>query len=478
MNARPLATMPGTTCGTTLRRRLTAALALTLSGALTIPTTIAVAGESDQIAPTTAVPAPAAGLAAAAGSITPAAASQQALAHGLAALGALHPTTKLSPTVFQAAMVRALTGTARSRYLGARLSGLVMDVTTGSVLWNHNAYRAKMPASTQKLMTAFTVLRSMNPDQQFVTRARQSTTSPSVVYLTGAGDPSFTTARMRSLALRTATALRTKRTTAVNVYVDDTVFPAPTATTGWKASYLKSDVQLVRGLTLAGYRGKDGAAATGAAFAKYLRAYRVKATYRGRARTAPRTTVLADSWSPPVRSLVQSMLAYSNNDYAEYLLRHAARARGLTATTRNAVANHYATLTAAGIGLSGYRAYDGSGLSRSNRMPARVLAETVLALYRNDRDRAVVFAWGGMPRAGQTGTLRTRFRARTQLCARGRVLAKTGTLNDVVSLAGIAQGSDGRDRVFVLLENGLTAANAVRLAMDEVATGVVGCRLG
>ena len=92
------------------------------------------------------------------------------------------------------------------------------------------------------------------------------------------------------------------------------------------------------------------------------------------------------------------------------------------------------------------------------------------------RDHAVAFAWGAMPRAGQTGTLRSRFRAPGQRCAVGKVVAKTGTLGDAVGLAGIAEGVDGRRRVFAFLENGNRQTSAVRSAMDTMGTAVVGCR--
>lgn len=455
-------------------RRLVPVLALAVAGTLGVPAAPASAGESDQVN-ARAVDKPAG---ASVGTQGVAASLATGISSGAYAFAALRPTTRLNPAVFRAAMLRALTGAAGSAYLGKRMSGMVMDVNTGQVLWAHYSYQARIPASTQKVMTAFTVLRSMNANQQLVTKASVSNANRANVYLTGAGDPSFTLTRLKSLALRSATALRARGARTVNIYVDDRIFPAPSATPGWKASYLKSDVQLVRGLTLAGYRGSDGAAAAGKYFARYLTAYKVRATYRGRAATPRSTTKLADSWSASVRSMVRTMLAYSVNDYAEYLLRHAARAQGKWPTPKATIANQYAKLAGAGISVSGYRAYDGSGLSRSNRMPARTLAETVRALYTKASDREVAFAWSGMPRAGQTGTLSSRFRVKTQVCARGRVIAKTGTLNDVVSLAGIAQGTDGRDRAFVLLENGLTKAASVRLAMDQLATAVVGCRLG
>ena len=49
-------------------------------------------------------------------------------------------------------------------------------------------------------------------------------------------------------------------------------------------------------------------------------------------------------------------------------------------------------------------------------------------------------------------------------------------LGDVVGLAGVAKGADGRDRVFAFLENGNTKTASVRNAVDTLATATVGCR--
>jgi D-alanyl-D-alanine carboxypeptidase/D-alanyl-D-alanine-endopeptidase (penicillin-binding protein 4) len=110
-------------------------------------------------------------------------------------------------------------------------------------------------------------------------------------------------------------------------------------------------------------------------------------------------------------------------------------------------------------------------------LPA-TLAAVVRLLWTNPRDADIAFGWGAMPRAGQTGTLARRYQDATHLCAAGDVLAKTGSLTDAASLAGVAKGVDGRDRVFVFLDDGLPGRyTSVSGALDTMATTVVGCRL-
>lgn len=389
-----------------------------------------------------------------------------------------HTTTAADrTTIAPAGMTSTLTSAARSRYLGANLSGIVVDEATGRTLWSHGAARTRMPASTQKIMTAYTVLQSLSPDQQFVTRTYQSKAVPGNIYLKGAGDPSLTSSKLKTLAARTATDLKARGVTRVAVYGDASVFPAPTSATGWKASYLTGkEVQHVRGLTLRGYRGSNGTVTAASTFATHLKAYGVSVRTVG-AGTAPAARrQISTSWSAPARDLVAQMLRVSDNDYAEYLLRLSALEAGRHPTWANSLAHQRSVLERTGVPLTGYRAYDGSGLSRSNRMPVATLVKVVDKLWDNPVARSVTFAPNSMPRAGQTGTLTSRYRVPAQKCATGRVLAKTGTLNDVVALAGVAQGADGRTRAFAFIENGRTETSSVRLAIDGLATAVVGCR--
>lgn len=386
--------------------------------------------------------------------------------------------TKLSTGAFTQAMSSTLSRTAStSAVLRSSLSGVVVNADTGAVTWAHNAGTRRLPASTQKVITAHTVLRSMNLSTKFTTTALQSRANPGNLYLRGGGDPSLTYTRLLGMAAQTATQLKAQKRTRVVLYLDSTFFPSTGSSLGWSATTARRDTQLVRGLTLAGYRGSDGTTTAGRAFATYLKRYGINATLRGKAK-APSARTLGTTQSATVRTLMSTMLSSSNNDYAEYLFRHAARTRGYSATWAGARANQRALLAADGIPIGSYAGYDGSGLSRSNRMPMTTLSGVIRALWRRSSDRNVVFAWGAMPRSGQTGTLYSRFRKEPMACARGQVLAKTGTLRDVVSLAGVAKGSDGTNRVFVFLGNGTRQITATRNAMDYLATTVVGCRLG
>ena len=390
-------------------------------------------------------------------------------------------TSSTNPIALARAMETAvashLAAGARSRYLGSSLSGMVVDRTSGRLIWSSNVSRTRMPASTQKVLTAFVALRSMDPSKQFVTRTWQSQENPDNIYLRGAGDPTMTSTRLASLAKRTAQALQAQGRTSVDLYLDDSIVPAPSSAVGWKASYLSGgEVQRIRGLTLAGYRGSDGTVAAGNIFRAQLLLNGITVTDFGRGVAPESRDQLAESWSAQVRSILATMLSASNNDYAEYLLRHSALEAGAYPTWTKSLAHARSVLVANGIPTAGYAAYDGSGLSRANRMPVRTLVSTVSKMYANPSDRALAFAWGAMPRAGQTGTLRSRYKSAAQRCATGKVIAKTGTRGDVVGLAGVAKGADGRDRVFAFLENGNTKTASVRNAVDTLATATVGCR--
>ncbi|MDO5698720.1 MAG: D-alanyl-D-alanine carboxypeptidase [Dermatophilus congolensis] len=374
-----------------------------------------------------------------------------------------------------AALITRLKGAASSQYLRGHLSGVVVDPESGETIWSHNASRTRMPASTQKVLTAFTALDTLDPAEQLVTTARQSTANRGNIYLKGAGDPSLNASKLSTLAARTASALKAQKRTSVKLFVDATAFPAPSNASGWKPSYVPREVQPVRGLTLAGYSGTDNDLAAGRAFRRALTSNGIKVTVFGRGTTPASARELSASWSAPVSELVATTLRVSHNTYAEYLLRLSAKERGLRPTWANALTTQRRVLAANDIPTAGLVNADGSGLSRSNRMPAATLAATVEKMYEDPEMNAVAFAYDGMPRSGQTGTLRSRYTLAGQRCARGQVWAKTGTLNDVVSLAGVARDTDGRDRVFVFMENGRRDTSKVRVAIDQMATVLVGC---
>lgn len=92
---------------------------------------------------------------------------------------------------------------------------------------------------------------------------------------------------------------------------------------------------------------------------------------------------------------------------------------------------------------------DGSGMSRSNRVTPRMLANWLVALYRDPSTRDGFLA--SLPQAGEEGTLRRRFQG---TALRSDVRAKTGYLTGVSAISGyISSAQTGRGLVFSIITN-------------------------
>ena len=191
-----------------------------------------------------------------------------------------------------------------------------------------------------------------------------------------------------------------------------------------------------------------------------------------RAAATPGATLLLEYEGLPLQQIASLFLKYSNNFIAECLLRWLALgpAPAPTAPPASWAAGTEALrgrLAALGVPLGGAQLVDGSGLSRENRVSARLLVET---LRRGD----ALFEAGpellaGLPIAARDGTLRRRAEG-----ARGRVRAKTGSLDGVTSLAGFARSERGREFVFAVIANDLHHGDAAAAAaMDGVLAALV-----
>ena len=89
---------------------------------------------------------------------------------------------------------------------------------------------------------------------------------------------------------------------------------------------------------------------------------------------------------------------------------------------------------------------DGSGLSRDNRISAKALAR-LLRFMSGDKNREAFRS--SLAIAGLTGTLKNKFSAQELT---GKVQAKSGTLDDVLSLSGFAETERG-EAVFSFIAN-------------------------
>lgn len=372
--------------------------------------------------------------------------------------------------------IRTKLGTrAKDTRFGTVWSGQVVDLATGQALWSRGVSTARLPASNQKLVTAYVAMKSLGGSATLTTPVLQGRTYKSSIYLQGVGDPSLTSARLKTVANTAAYTLKEQGISVVDVYVDDSLFPAPTNAPGWKAEWVPKEVAPVRALVVDQVNVMDTSMAGAQVFASQLKAAGLSVRYVRRGVVEDGSTLLGSTTSPTVGSMVQAMLNVSQNDYAESLYRLAALKRGYAASWSGAKANALNVLSRYGVNRTGLVFYDGSGLSRSDRMTVTTALYLVKRMRVQPDVNSWVFAAPGMPVAGVSGTLEDRFVTAPTSCAKGIVRAKTGTLDDVVALSGISQGKDGKERLFSILVNANTATTSARGAVDAQAATSTGC---
>lgn len=388
-----------------------------------------------------------------------------------------------SPAALQARLAPLLA----ARALGTGLSAEVVDVATGTTLLDTDADDPGTPASTTKLLTGLAALTTLGPGATFPTTVVAGAT-PGEVVLVGGGDPTLSTtspsqsypgaATVADLAAQVQAALAGAAVTSV--VVDDSLFSGPLVASGWGSEDAPSTyaapvtAAAVDGARVApGVTQRSGQPATdaGRALATALGVPGAAVTLG----TAPAgAQVLGTVRSAPVERLVEQALTASDNLLAEVLARHVAIAGGGEATFTGAAAAVTAAVTAAGFTTTGLTLTDGSGLSASDKIPARLLVD-VLERVADGSLPAAGALLSGLPIAGYTGTLADRGDADPST-APGAVRAKTGTLSTTSALAGLVVTADGRLLAFALLADGTPGdVVAAEAALDAVAESMAAC---
>jgi D-alanyl-D-alanine carboxypeptidase/D-alanyl-D-alanine-endopeptidase (penicillin-binding protein 4) len=177
--------------------------------------------------------------------------------------------------------------------------------------------------------------------------------------------------------------------------------------------------------------------------------------------------IVATRTSVPVAQDITVINKTSNNLHAELLLRLLGHAEGRDGSFAQGARVVRQFLKDAGVDDNDFFLYDGSGMSPDDRIAPR--AFTQLLVYAAKQPWGS--AWcGTLPIAGVDGTLVNRFR-NTPL--KGRMQAKTGTLNEVNTLAGYLTAASGKTLVFSVLVNGhRPGSEAEALAIDRIAEAI------
>jgi serine-type D-Ala-D-Ala carboxypeptidase/endopeptidase (penicillin-binding protein 4) len=160
-------------------------------------------------------------------------------------------------------------------------------------------------------------------------------------------------------------------------------------------------------------------------------------------------TIVATLTSAPLASLITEVNRFSNNLYAESLL------RWLGSSTGNRESDHAAAglkllptlLTPLGVDARGYRLSDGSGLSRRNLISPLALVQLLQGMAQSPLAASYR---ASLTVAATNGTLKARFQ---NTPVAGQLQGKTGTLTDALALSGYLTPSQHPPLVFSILIN-------------------------
>ena len=353
----------------------------------------------------------------------------------------------------------------------ARSAGVAIDLATGATVYSQNATRSLEPASNEKLPVTYAALSLLGPAYRFETDvlgegSLEGTVWHGALVLKGSGDPTLSTAGLRSLAAQ----LRVGGVRRVDggIVADESWFDTRRTVAGWKPSFYLDESPPLSALVVdrdrlaSGRLSTNPALAAGQEFRTALRSAGIAVT--GTVRVGPAddfSNVMASVFSPTLASIVRFMDRESDNFTAEMLLKQLGATQSEHGTSAAGAAVVTQALAAAGVPLAGVRIVDGSGLSLLDRLTAAALTTLLRVSWQDPTVRPTLLA--ALPVAGVNGTLDDRMRTGP---AHGTVLAKTGTTSEASALSGYVRSR----YVFAILQNGHPLAYWwARVAQDRFA---------
>ncbi|WP_370891085.1 D-alanyl-D-alanine carboxypeptidase/D-alanyl-D-alanine-endopeptidase [Janibacter sp. GXQ6167] len=385
--------------------------------------------------------------------------------------------------------------------LGKSVGFIVRDALTGEELFTKDADAPRIPASTAKILAGATVSQTLDLAQTMSTRVVAGT-SPNDLILVAAGDTllaegkgSATSVEGRAglgdLADEVARVLKDRGVTGtLRLRLDATYAAGPRYAPTWNMDDVAAGyTQGVSMIGLAKDRPQPFAPspqfperAVLTSFAAALKkagvATEVVDTETSWTKAAPADAeVLGDVESAPIGDVLAYALDHSDNAMTENLVRQAMVSKGKGTSFADATAFVTETLTDAGIDMSDVTLKDTSGLSKGQKIPARVISD-VMQLGVTGPAPTMRGVLADLPVAGVTGTLTERFHADDSKAAAGIARAKTGTLTGTSGLAGTTVTADGRLLTYVLLADRVpstTGTLGARAALDRIVGDLTSC---
>ena len=407
-----------------------------------------------------------------------------------------------------AAVRRAVASLVRAKKLGRHVVVAVAQASDGTMVYRHGS-GVVTPASTLKLLTTVAALDALGPAHRFTTSvvtggggggSDGDGSSSGPVVLVGGGDPLLARAPgvpggyphradLTTLARSTAEKLRAQGRVRVRLGYDTSLFTGPAVDPHWEPDYVPDDVVSPisplwvdegRESPDSADRVADPALAAAQVFARALERRGIQVVGKPVPRVAATAEagrrVLAQVRGARLDQVVQHVLQVSDNEGAEVLARQVAVARGMPASFSGGAAAVQAQLRTLGVPTGQATTYDGSGLSRQDRLAAATLL-AVIRVASSSAHPDLSSAVADLPVAGFSGSLTDRFDTGDPE-GLGAVRAKTGTLTGVHGLAGSTVTADGALLTFVAIADKVKPVNTLdaRETIDRLAAALAGCR--
>jgi serine-type D-Ala-D-Ala carboxypeptidase/endopeptidase (penicillin-binding protein 4) len=396
----------------------------------------------------------------------------------------------LFSTAAQAVTREALCAGLRARLVhgGGSASGLlVINGETGAAVCARAARKPRPLASNMKLFTTSTALSRLGPQSRIPTLLEtdggvdRNGVLHGNLYLVGGGDPALGTPSFYRrflgglgtdlLLLKREVREAGVRSVTGRLYADDSIFDRlrGVADSGYATSPEigpLSGLDFDSGYSSASARGfaADPAETAAETLAQSLRGAGVRiSTDVGLAAVPPFSTELARIESPPLTEIVNTTDVYSDNHFAEMLIKLLGAHFGGSGST--AAGAGVVEQFARGHG-SGVHAVDGSGLTRSNRASPK----QVVGLLRSMRGDAAGDEFvQDLALAGHEGTVADRMHG---TAAYGRCRTKTGTLTGVSNLSGYCFNRGGKLMIFSVLMASVRDIYLAHYEQDQIAATV------
>jgi len=177
--------------------------------------------------------------------------------------------------------------------------------------------------------------------------------------------------------------------------------------------------------------------------------------------------VLATHTSIPLAQDIVLTNKISQNLHAELILRLLGKTLASDGSLEQGARVVRQFLLDSGVNDSDFFLYDGSGMSPDDRVAPRAYAQLLAYASRQ--------SWGAgwrnsFPVAGVDGTLANRFKTSP---LKGKLWAKTGTLNESNALSGYLTAASGQTLAFSIMVNGHRPGSEAEIqAMDRIAEAI------